>query len=224
MRRECFEDFDQSESLKMIHNILSYKDICRWDYHWCPELGDSVPLYKTAHTVSQDMCEEYLDCRMPTGDTGDLWIVTDPPEIPGAGTVLTLLDKTKLDENLTRYSFQYSGPSMVSVSATAREGAEIIFPTPGHFTANFLSGKMAGSGNFELTVKSGRSEDTSLLDIAITGHYYSGEVRTRKSLKVIIMNAMQGMVTTLQFQHFINQHPHWVTLRAYTVDYKYYIF
>ena len=103
---------------------------------------------------------------------------------------MTLLEKTVLNDTFIKLTFEYAGPCRVSVSATPREGVEMVLPDSDVFHASFLHGEGSGLGTFDIIVSSAQGVDMPLLDMTITGHYYSQEVGKRKesSNSLIILN------------------------------------
>ena len=200
--------------------------VCRQDHYSLASLGH-IPEYSRGEAVTSGQCEQRLGCGLPSpslrsvaASQGCVWVPSPPPR-PLTVTGLAIVSVQSLAEDVTNVTLRREGPRrlMVHVSSLGEARVEswsLGDQGPGQawsgapvYTGQLTSGHgHSGSHQVWVKVRGGvRAGGTGLgLVVSLSGHHTSGVQRLSPELRT-----------------FIDQHPAWVSLAAWTVDYKYYI-
>ena len=223
VRHFCYSDCRSLETGEQDGGLL----VCRQDHFSLASLGH-IPDYARGEAVTRGQCEERLGCGLPSpslrsvaGSEGCVWIPGAPPRTASV-TMLDIVSLQRLAEDVTNVTLRLEGPSrvMVHVSSLGEarvKGWSLGGQGPGPhawsgapvWTGQLTSGHShSGSHQVWVTVRGGaRAGGAGLgLVVSISGHHTSGVQRFSPELRT-----------------FIDKHPAWVSLGAWTVDYKYYI-
>ena len=201
--------------------------MCRQDHQSLASLAH-ISEYSRGEVVSPGQCDQRLGCGLPSpsyrsvaASQGCVWIPGPPPRTQRR-TGLDIVDIQRLGKDVTNVTLRLEGPSRVMVHVSSLGEARVEDWSlggqgAGHqawagapvYTGQLTSGHShSGAHKVWLRVRGGaRAEGAGLgLVVSVSGHHTSGHQRYSPELRA-----------------FMDKHPAWVSLAAWTVDYKYYI-
>lgn len=204
--------------------------MCRQDHLALPSLA-AVPEYREAEPVTAAQCEARLSCGLPRASwrgtaQGCLWLPAAAPRLQRR-TELDIVSVARLGGGAANISLLIAGPSRLVLEVSTLPGSEAsilqwsqgdIGPKPPrgshgrpYLTTQLVSGH-GQTGQHQLWVvvdnsaiyeQEGRGAG---LVVGVAGHHQAGVERYSPLLR-----------------SFVDRHPAWLSLAAWTVDYKYYI-
>ena len=200
--------------------------MCRQDHYSLASLSH-IPEYSRGEAVTSGQCEQRLGCGLPSpslrsvaASQGCVWVPGPPPRSLN-GTGLDIVSVQRLEEDLTNVTLRLEGPSRLMVHVSSLGEARVDSWSlgdqgPGQtwsgapvYTGQLTSGHgHSGSHQVWVMLRGGARAGRGGLGlvVSLSGHHTSDVQRLSPELRA-----------------FIDQHPAWVSLAAWTVDYKYYI-
>ena len=201
--------------------------MCRQDHLALPSLA-AVPEYREAELVTAAQCEARLSCGLPRVSwrgtaRGCLWLPAAAPRLRRR-TELDIVSVSRLGGGAANISLLITGTSRLVLEISTLPGSEAtilqwsqgdIGPRPPrgshgrpYLTTQLVSGH-GQTGEHQLwvvvEVEAGGHEGAGLV-VGVAGHHQAGVERYSPLLR-----------------SFVDRHPAWLSLAAWTVDYKYYI-
>ena len=186
-----------------------------WDYGWYTRLEDQVPAYRRADITTPASCDDMLGCGLPMhgrslkASMSSVWMNSSIPRIDSARQTLVQVVSREVSGSKTNLTLSVSGPSRIVLLLGAKMVAWSISDSlqtsiewggvPVHYV-QLVRG--VGHHPHQLWVVLEGDQD---MVVSVTGHYNHG----------------QDMVGPA-FKQFLDTHPPWVSLAAWTVDYKYF--
>lgn len=193
----------------------------RWDYHWSHRLVEHVPEYKSGEVVSGEACQARLGCGVPMhgrsckGNVGTVWLNTTQPSIDLARQSSLQVASRVVSGDQTNLTLAVSGPSRIVLILAPPEGGKITSWSLSDTPATSMEWR-EGMPAYYIQLVRGVGKEVHKLWVVVegkgeivatvTGHYNSGEDMVGHALR-----------------QFMDKHPPWVSLAAWTVDFKYYL-
>ena len=191
-----------------------------WDYNWYTRLAEHMPEYSAGQEIEQATCEAMLGCGVPLhgrsiqGNAGAVWLNSSLPRIGRARqTSLEVVSRVQAG-GLTNLTLEVTGPSRIVLVLSTLPGAKIVAWSLSNTLATGMEWRVGVPAYYVQLVR-GLGQGVHRLSVvvegeglvaAVTGHYNHG----------------QEMVGP-GFRQFLDRHPPWVSLAAWTVDYEYYL-
>ena len=196
----------------------------RWDHHWSRRLEHQVAAYSSALPVAEEECRRLLGCGLPLHRVrlqdggGALWINTSVP-LPrlAVATVAREVGREGVVGGGTNITLELRGPNLVQLLLCPEEGVRLTAWSLGEqqpkgrgewwgrqvYHVQLVRGLGAGVQRMWLQLEGPQSSEGKLVTVSVAGHHTSGEGRAGPGLEELEAS-----------------HPPWVSLAAWTVDYR----
>jgi len=192
-----------------------------WDYDRFSHISLLVPEYLSGERVSEDSCQNMLGCgypqhlRKPEHSVGSIWVPCTPPKLdPSSQTKLHVISKQTKDGK-TNITMSVSGPSRIVMLLATPTGGSISSWSLDSKPSTSLEWK-SGLPAYYIQLVEGVADskdghrmwiefEGETLVASVSGHYNHGPNMVQPTLR-----------------NFLDKHPPWASLSAWTVDFKYY--